>query len=87
MTLFGASRSPHYVREYRRLVAFLRKQTGDDKTALERAVGLDYHGPGQAQAALVLRKAPAGPFNLLDVGCGSGRLAHALKDERRIAYF
>lgn len=78
--------TPHYVREYRHLVRFLQSRDPDEASAFERAVGGNYREQGAAQAKLVLDVAPDGPFTLLDVGCGSGRLSHALRGEERIAY-
>lgn len=83
LTVFG---KPHYVREYQRLVATLRKTSASEAEAFERAVGGVYQKMGAAQAALMLELAPAGGFHLIDVGCGSGRLAHALRSEQRVAY-
>lgn len=82
--IFG---EPHYVREYRHLVRFLRRSGGDETEVFERAVGGKYHKQGAAQADLIREIAPRGAFTLLDVGCGSGRLAHALRNEERISYF
>lgn len=79
--------APHYVREYRQLVRFLRRQGGDPASVFERAVGGSYHEQGAAQAAMALALAPDGPFTLIDVGCGSGRLSHALRAEKRVSYF
>lgn len=77
--------TPHYLREYRRLLRYLTK-TADRDEAMALAVGGNYEKQGKLQAELVLGEAPPGPFNLLDVGCGSGRLAFALRGESRIAY-
>lgn len=78
--------TPHYLREYRRLMRTLRRKHGDNDAAFEAAVGGNYIKQGKLQADLVLSAAPAGPFNLLDIGCGSGRAAYALKDQERISY-
>lgn len=77
---------PHYVREYKRLVETLRRSSASETEALERAVGGAYKEMGEAQAALIRELAPEGALHLVDVGCGSGRLAHALRAEQRIAY-
>ncbi len=80
-------RQPHFVREYRSLVRTLRRRNANDETgALERAVGGHFKEIGAVQRKLILDRAPAGPFFLLDVGCGSGRTARALADEPRISY-
>lgn len=78
--------APHYLREYRRLLGTLRKKHGDEETALRAAVGGDYEKQGSFQRDLVLKNAPDGAFTLIDVGCGSGRAAFALRDEERLTY-
>ncbi len=77
---------PHYLREYRRLWRTLQKRHGDGEAAFHEAVGGNYEGEGKFQAALVLDHAPKGSFNLLDIGCGAGRAAYALRGEERITY-
>jgi ubiquinone/menaquinone biosynthesis C-methylase UbiE len=78
--------APRYVREYRRLVRFLKQQGASMSEIAELAVGGDYEAIGAAQAKLILDIAPKGPFRLIDVGCGSGRAAYALRDVRRLSY-
>ena len=53
---------------------------------MERAVGGAYLEEGQFQSELVLANAPDTPFTLVDVGCGSGRAAFALKDVFRLLF-
>ncbi len=77
---------PHYIREYRRLLRNLRKTSASETEALERAVGGSYEATGKTQAKLVLDLVTEGPVHLIDVGCGSGRLAYALRDEARVSY-
>jgi len=79
--------APHYVREYKRMLSALRRKHGNEDAAMEAAVGGNYDGQGKLQAELVLDHAPPGPFTLIDVGCGSGRAANALKDVERLSYF
>jgi SAM-dependent methyltransferase len=89
MTMLGGSllgRQPHYVREYRNLVRFLARRSRSEHELAERAVGGDYEGSGALQAKLVLDCAPPGPFVLIDVGCGSGRAASALRNVERLQY-
>ncbi len=78
--------APHYVRNYRSLMRRLRRESANEDEAVERAVGGHYVRVGQVQADLVREVAPAGPFTLIDVGCGSGRAAFALREETRLAY-
>lgn len=77
---------PHYVREYRQLVRFLRSRTDSEFELAERAVGGNFEQGGAVQAGLVLDLAPSGAFSLIDVGCGSGRAAYALRDIERLDY-
>lgn len=79
-------RQPHYIREYASMIAMLKKRHGDD-VAMQKAVGGDYEEQGRFQADMVMSRAPEGPFSLMDVGCGSGRAAYALRDERRLTYW
>jgi len=78
--------TPHYLREYRKLMRNLQRKHDDGDEAYEAAVGGNYIAQGKLQAKLVLSVAPDGPFNLLDIGCGSGRAAYALRNEQRISY-
>ncbi len=77
---------PHYVREYRRLVRGLLKKSANEAEAMEKAVGGAFAAVGAAQAKLIRELYPDGAVHLIDVGCGSGRLAHALSAESRISY-
>lgn len=78
--------APHYVRNYRSLMRRLRRESASEDEAVERAVGGHYIRVGQVQADLVRETAPAGPFTMVDVGCGSGRAAFALREEERLSY-
>lgn len=80
------NQEPHYVREYKNMLASLRKRYGDED-AMQRAVGGSYEKEGKIQAELILSLAPDGPFNLMDVGCGSGRAAYSLRDVERLNYW
>ncbi|HXI87454.1 MAG TPA: class I SAM-dependent methyltransferase [Parvularculaceae bacterium] len=87
--MFGrllAARPPHFVREYQNLVSFLARDAKSEFDLAERAVGGSYEEAGAKQAKLVLEVAPEGPFKLIDVGCGSGRAAFALREVERLDY-
>ncbi|MFC2952255.1 class I SAM-dependent methyltransferase [Marinicaulis aureus] len=77
---------PHYIREYNRLLRNLRKTSASETETFERAVGGGFKATGATQAKLILGLAPQAPFHLIDVGCGSGRLAYALRNEERVSY-
>lgn len=81
-----AERAPHYIREYKRLLETLKKRHPGDE-AMHRAVGGAFEDQGAKQAELVLSLSPEGPFTLMDVGCGSGRAASALRDVERLSYW
>ncbi len=78
--------APHYVRNYRSLMRRLRRESASEDEAVERAVGGHYLRVGKVQAELVLDVAPDGPFTMIDIGCGSGRAAYALREESRLSY-
>jgi ubiquinone/menaquinone biosynthesis C-methylase UbiE len=75
---------PHFVRDYIQLVRTLRKQHDLD-TAMSLAVGGHYEGIGQFQLAVLNEAGLRDGDFLIDVGCGSGRTAYALRD-RNIRY-
>ena len=64
----------------------MRRESASEDEAAERAVGGYYERIGQLQADLVREIAPAGPYTLIDIGCGAGRAAFALRDEERLSY-
>lgn len=64
----------------------MRKESANEDEAAERAVGGDYEHVGKLQANLVGELAPPGPYTLIDIGCGSGRTAFALRGEDRLSY-
>ena len=80
-------RKPHYIREYSALLDLLRRSSEDEDAAMHRAVGGAYEKEGARQAEMILARAPEGPFALLDIGCGSGRAAYALREVERLSYF
>jgi ubiquinone/menaquinone biosynthesis C-methylase UbiE len=81
-----AGRQPHFVREYRNLTRFLERRTMSELELAERAVGGSYDEVGARQAKIVREYAPAAPWMLVDVGCGSGRTAAALKQDAQLSY-
>lgn len=80
------SAAPHYIRNYRSLMRRMRRESASDEEAAERAVGGYYEHIGRLQGDLVNEIAPAGPYTLIDVGCGAGRAAFALREEQRLSY-
>jgi ubiquinone/menaquinone biosynthesis C-methylase UbiE len=77
---------PRHVREYRRLVRFLVRRHGNAE-AMERAVGGGgYERVGAAQAELLRSHGLADDSYLIDVGCGSGRTAFALRSVAPLRY-
>ena len=75
---------PHYVREYRNMVRTLQRI--EPETAMERAVGGDYIRIGTIQAEQLRELGLSQGHYLIDVGCGSGRTAFALRDDESLRY-
>jgi 2-polyprenyl-3-methyl-5-hydroxy-6-metoxy-1,4-benzoquinol methylase len=71
--------TPHYVRDYRRWVSRLLDGQPDRDAAMARAVGGgDYHAVGEAERNILVALGLKSGDAVIDVGCGSGRLATAL---------
>jgi ubiquinone/menaquinone biosynthesis C-methylase UbiE len=76
----------HFVEEYQRHVAGLKAQHSRDE-AMQLAVGGDYDAIGSAQASLIAEFGLRDGMSLIDLGCGSGRLAkHVAKRFSGIRY-
>jgi SAM-dependent methyltransferase len=71
---------PDYRESYHRRVRRLREETADRATAMELAVGGDFEQQGLLQRELLVAEGLAPSDSLIDVGCGSGRLAVQLVD-------
>jgi ubiquinone/menaquinone biosynthesis C-methylase UbiE len=67
----------HFVEDYDRLVAHLLKTYPRDE-AMARAVGGGYREIGEIERNIVQYAGLKDGMSLVDIGCGSGRLAHAL---------
>ena len=76
---------PHFVADYEKLVAGLVATLPLDE-AMSRAVGGDYQRTGQIQCAALRHLGLRDGQSLIDLGCGSGRLAAALGHSLRINY-
>jgi ubiquinone/menaquinone biosynthesis C-methylase UbiE len=85
MSQVGISHLPHYVRDYRQLVNDLVR-AHDLDTAMSLAVGGDYDAVGASELALLKYFGLQDNSNIIDVGCGSGRLASALRHMPTISY-
>jgi ubiquinone/menaquinone biosynthesis C-methylase UbiE len=85
MSQVGRSRYPHYVRDYRQLVDDLVR-THDLDTAMSLAVGGAYEAIGASELAILKHCGLPDSARVIDVGCGSGRLASALRDRPAIRY-
>ncbi len=75
----------HFVEDYEKLVADLLA-TLPREEAMARAVGGDYEANGRIQAAIVRHFGLRDGQMLIDLGCGSGRLAAAIGRQMEIAY-
>jgi SAM-dependent methyltransferase len=76
---------PHYVRDYRRMVRSLNLRHNRTE-AMELAIGGGYESVGLIQAQILREEGLPGDGYLVDVGCGSGRTAYALRDMRALKY-
>ena len=75
----------HFESDYNRLVEHkLASRDRDD--AMAESIGGNFSHFGLFQRALLLQLGLPSDGHLLDVGCGSGRLAHALKDLESLEY-
>lgn len=75
----------HFVADYEKLVAELMATLPLDE-AMARAVGGDYERTGQIQCAALRHLGLRDGQSLIDLGCGSGRLATAVGRCMRIDY-
>ena len=75
----------HFVADYEKLVAELIATLPLDE-AMSRAVGGDWERNGQIQSAALRHLGLRDGQSLIDLGCGSGRLAAALGRSMRIDY-
>lgn len=71
---------PHYVKDYSRYVAESLESMDVDE-AMAYSVGGDFEGFGQLQREIVYATGLVSGMSILDIGCGSGRLAYALRDD------
>ena len=67
----------HFVDDYRALVRDLIARYPLDE-AMSRAVGGNFDAQGEIEKQLLIRQGLTPEHNVVDVGCGSGRLAKAL---------
>src|SRR5687768_10844706 len=76
---------PDYVRSYELHLAHLIKHHGRD-AAMELVVGGQYHQIGILESSALITLGLSPDHTLVDVGCGSGRLAFQLKSYLRGQY-
>jgi ubiquinone/menaquinone biosynthesis C-methylase UbiE len=75
----------HFVEDYERVVADLVARYPIDE-AMSRAVGGDFEAVGLIERAVVAYAGLRDGHRLIDLGCGSGRLAWALGRAMRVDY-
>lgn len=71
--------SNHFEEDYNTLVKN-KLLVNDKKTAMEQSIGGNFHHFGIFQRELLFQQGLQENDTILDIGCGSGRLANALKD-------
>ncbi len=76
---------PHFVVDYQRAVAALLRSHPVDE-AMSLAVGGGYEHVGRVETAILRHYGLADGMALLDFGCGSGRLAHAVSQQLSLDY-
>lgn len=73
------ARAPHFVKDYEGFVDMLLANFGEDE-AMSHAVGGEYVETGLKERAILEHAGLDAGMSLVDIGCGSGRLASALAD-------
>lgn len=79
MSSIDRQNQPHYVHDYENFVDMLLANFPRDE-AMSHAVGGAYEETGQKERAILTYAGLRSHMSLVDVGCGSGRLASALRD-------
>lgn len=77
---------PHYVASYEALVAELITKHDPAEAMRLAAGGADFFAVGKSLAHTLDYRGLTEDSYLIDVGCGPGRLAHALRDRQRLRY-
>jgi SAM-dependent methyltransferase len=78
---------PHFVRDYERFVRKLLKNSEGREAAMAKAVGGgDYYSIGAAEREVLSSLGLKRGDYVIDVGCGSGRLATALENGPTVRY-
>ena len=71
---------PHYLSSYLKKSQELL-DTHDEESAMSLAVGGDFEAVGQLECLALVHEGLRPEHTVIDVGCGSGRLAYALREE------
>jgi SAM-dependent methyltransferase len=76
---------PHFLNSYLKQSKQLL-ETHDEDRAMSLAVGGDFEAVGQLECLALVQEGLRPEHTVVDVGCGSGRLAYALREELKGAY-
>ena len=77
---------PHFVLNHHLQLWWWRLRGASKSAALVQSTGGDYGEIGRLEREIVLRHGLKPDHFLIDIGCGPGRLAYALKDWRTLRY-
>jgi ubiquinone/menaquinone biosynthesis C-methylase UbiE len=79
-------RIKHFVNDYRKFVSGLLAGDKDQREVMSTAVGGDYEATGQVISDLLRMHGLRDGMRLIDMGCGSGRVAHGVSKNFDISY-
>lgn len=79
-------RLKHFVNDYTKFVSGLLAENTDQRKAMSVAIGGDYDATGQVIVDLPRMHGLRDGMPLIDMGCGSGQVAHGVSKNFEISY-